>query len=344
MMDQEIMNRLRRLGFSSYEARVYVTLLKYGSLSSMDLVKAAKIPQPRLYDVMESLQAKGLVKVSRTKPLRVSLINPEIALRDYLEGEYKALTGLLDETLSLINTLTRRGVEELTEGAIWLVKGERGVLSEVKNLVLSTEDELLVFTYPDLFRRLASTQAVRSKLEGLSLCLIITDKTFEEMYKLVDELRYKPTFAPSLFISDLKRAVIVKPSPNRENMFAYVVEDIEILSIIVEYYLGMLESSETLYENPITWKQKTYRTLARVIGLFLKARERGVPLVVEIEGFWVRDRRYEVVKGVLVDYKIDKLRNITSIIVDTDKYGRISVGGKGAIYEDFEGIRIKVIA
>ena len=50
-------------GLSEYQARVYLALLDFPALNAGALAKAAQIPRNRLYEVLEELQAMGLVEI-----------------------------------------------------------------------------------------------------------------------------------------------------------------------------------------------------------------------------------------------------------------------------------------
>jgi sugar-specific transcriptional regulator TrmB len=54
--------RLRRLlGLSGYEARVYLALLRLGRAQPREVAREAGVPQQRVYDVLRSLEWRGLV-------------------------------------------------------------------------------------------------------------------------------------------------------------------------------------------------------------------------------------------------------------------------------------------
>ena len=59
----ELETRIRRLlGLSSYEARAYLALLYMGRGRPPEIAKEARIPAQRVYDVLRSLEAMGLVR------------------------------------------------------------------------------------------------------------------------------------------------------------------------------------------------------------------------------------------------------------------------------------------
>ena len=54
-----------RLGFPRYEAKVYATLCACGRLKMRELAKYSTVPQSRIYSVVERIEEKGVVVVSR---------------------------------------------------------------------------------------------------------------------------------------------------------------------------------------------------------------------------------------------------------------------------------------
>ena len=61
-LNEEIEARLRiLLELNRYEAKAYLTLVKMGSMKAVELAEFSGIPRGRIYDVLRSLEAKGLV-------------------------------------------------------------------------------------------------------------------------------------------------------------------------------------------------------------------------------------------------------------------------------------------
>ena len=52
----EIVEKLKELGLNSYEAKVYVALLKKYPATGYEIGKIADIPQARAYDTLKSLE------------------------------------------------------------------------------------------------------------------------------------------------------------------------------------------------------------------------------------------------------------------------------------------------
>ncbi|MCL5989907.1 MAG: TrmB family transcriptional regulator, partial [Candidatus Thermoplasmatota archaeon] len=79
MSAENIFEGLSKFGLSPYEIKVLSTLLMQGEQTSTQVVRASGVPQPRIYDIFDSLKRKGFIEVSpgkkriyRALPLSVS--------------------------------------------------------------------------------------------------------------------------------------------------------------------------------------------------------------------------------------------------------------------------------
>jgi sugar-specific transcriptional regulator TrmB len=60
-MKSELISRLNLLGFSDYEAGVYMSLLQHSPVTAYEAAKGAGIPTSKVYGVMAKLVEKGVV-------------------------------------------------------------------------------------------------------------------------------------------------------------------------------------------------------------------------------------------------------------------------------------------
>ena len=63
-----LIEKLKELGFNSYEAKVYIALLKKYPATGYELSQISDIPQSRAYDALKSLESEGIVFSSNDKP------------------------------------------------------------------------------------------------------------------------------------------------------------------------------------------------------------------------------------------------------------------------------------
>ncbi|MFW5950226.1 MAG: TrmB family transcriptional regulator [archaeon] len=84
---------LRELGLSSYEDRTYRNMLGLGPVSAMEIADASGVPEGRIYDVLDSLEARGLVRAqTHSRPKQFLAVEPEIAIDRLVETRTRELS------------------------------------------------------------------------------------------------------------------------------------------------------------------------------------------------------------------------------------------------------------
>ena len=112
----DIIERLKEIGLNTYEAKVYIALLKCYPATGYEVSKLANIPQSRTYDTLKALEQKHVVVTTNKKPVEYTPIKPaELTKRykrkmtstiDYLE---KNLPQVKDNYIEPIVNITGRG-------------------------------------------------------------------------------------------------------------------------------------------------------------------------------------------------------------------------------------------
>ena len=77
-MDDVVVTRLRDLGFSLYEARLYVALLRGGTMNGNEVAKQANVPSSKVYSALDKLAREGVVhSIKRGGSTRFAATPPE---------------------------------------------------------------------------------------------------------------------------------------------------------------------------------------------------------------------------------------------------------------------------
>lgn len=79
----KIIESLKEIGFNSYEAKVYIALLKKYPATGYEISKLSEVPQARTYDTLNVLSQKGIVSATSEKPIRYSPIKPKELTKAY---------------------------------------------------------------------------------------------------------------------------------------------------------------------------------------------------------------------------------------------------------------------
>jgi predicted transcriptional regulator len=162
----EVIEQLKQLGFSQYEAQAYVALLKKNPLNGYELAKASGIPRPNIYPVLQKLEESGAaMRLATAEGTRYVPVQAEELLAK-LKNRYQRLVDAASASLepiaappALAAVLNVRGYDELLEQA--------GLLLE------RTKSHLLISLWPEEAAKLAEPlhQALERGVDITTLCL-----------------------------------------------------------------------------------------------------------------------------------------------------------------------------
>jgi sugar-specific transcriptional regulator TrmB len=151
-VDGAHLERLQRLGLTSYEARAYLALLRRDSCTAAETARLAGLPRQRVYDVLSSLVEKGLASTRPGRAVKYAATPPEHALAGLVAQHRQQLDALERDSASLLDALTPAYLagQEHTDPLeyIEVLRDRRAINERFAELESGIKDEILVFTKP----------------------------------------------------------------------------------------------------------------------------------------------------------------------------------------------------
>jgi HTH-type transcriptional regulator, sugar sensing transcriptional regulator len=151
-VDAGNLERLQRLGLTSYEARAYLALLRRDSSTAAETARLAGLPRQRVYDVLSSLVEKGLASTRPGKAVKYRATSPEQALEGLVAKHRLDLADIERDAASMIDSLTPAYLagQEHTDPLeyIEVLRDRRAINERFGELEAGIENEILVFTRP----------------------------------------------------------------------------------------------------------------------------------------------------------------------------------------------------
>ncbi len=241
-------------GLRAYEVKVYLSLLK-GRRILKEISTSSKVPLPRVYDTLRSLEEKGFVQRTAQGPAGVP---PHIALETrsrQLDSEAEEKRSRRElakkQLLPLLTSLQRGGGEE--GGDVVLMRGLRSIARRLAD-IMSESKEVFLLVRKALEAKELFLQYVESlPLNRMKVRMIlpadapITRDEKRLASKLGVELRVHSNPLLDLVLADRKHVILGVPDPLSENNR----DAIAILVRNPSFARALHESLESLWRESI---------------------------------------------------------------------------------------------
>jgi sugar-specific transcriptional regulator TrmB len=139
-----LLESLAAAGFTEYEAKTYLALLREHPATGYQLSKKSGVPRSMVYEALGRLHARGAVlETSDGRATQYRPLPPDVLL-DQHEQEHRRLMSGLREGLGKLYAAR-------DDDRVWSISRRRSVLSYAAQMVRQAQDEVyLVLTDPDV--------------------------------------------------------------------------------------------------------------------------------------------------------------------------------------------------
>jgi sugar-specific transcriptional regulator TrmB len=151
-MDDSRLDPLVDLGLTRYEASAYLALIRRNRATGAEVARLAELPRQRIYDVLDSLAARGLATVQPGRPARFTARPPQEAVELLLREHRQRLERLEHDaarTAEELHPAYEAGRDEDDPlRFVELLREPLAIGRRFAELQATTEREILVFSKP----------------------------------------------------------------------------------------------------------------------------------------------------------------------------------------------------
>ena len=199
-ISREVLDVLRRLGLSKYEANAYVALVGLSTGTATEIANIAGIPETSAYRALNGLVQKGFAEVSLGRPIIYRAVRPK-QIKDKIIKHLENAFFSLEEIYGSIE-------KEITPEIIYTIRGKEKVYAKIKEIIENAKAKILI-SAPWEFIKVISP--ILKTVNKSVLLEIITDSypegTFSESVKIRLDF---PLFAVDLAV-DSSYSLIALP-------------------------------------------------------------------------------------------------------------------------------------
>jgi HTH-type transcriptional regulator, sugar sensing transcriptional regulator len=135
MPNADLVEQMRNLGLSAYEAKCYVSLASLGPSEPKKVAKNARVPYTSVYPALESLAEMGWVEKVLTKPVTYRAKKPG-RVKEMVESR-------LVDTFKELDRIYRTEAPEETE-LVYTLRGSEKVLAKIYELLRGAKESVMV--------------------------------------------------------------------------------------------------------------------------------------------------------------------------------------------------------
>ena len=230
---QDRLTRLREFGLSEYAARSYLALLDLGIAEARDVSSISKVPQAKIYHVLEQLHDKGLVVILPEFPKKYAPVPFEEYLGRLYEEHSKAARAIHDQRGELAEMFRVMGDTDVGDrGFFTVIRGRRNVLAKIEEMVGQTQKDLIVLGTAGTASRAAhlmlELRRARDRDVRIRFLAPVDAETIEKLEPLAElsDLRAREldeaeqSAKVAIVISDSARAFLIHFVPDDANLYA----------------------------------------------------------------------------------------------------------------------------
>lgn len=172
----DLISDFRRLGFTEYEARIYMQLLTESPATAYEIAKATGVPRPNTYNALDALAKRGAVLPISENPVRYVASPPD-----------RHLNNLGRETMAVCTNLARE-LSRLRAPAddpyVWNVQGEAAIFQKITSLINETVTSICIKADAEVLR--LYSESLRAAAERGVDILVVLFGTDPEEFRFSD--------------------------------------------------------------------------------------------------------------------------------------------------------------
>jgi len=215
---------LLELGLNKYEANVYLTLIAEGISTAKNISDITSIPYGKVYEIINSLSAKGFSMVLPTKPMKYQAVSPKEAMthaKKKMHSKFDKLEKQVVKELEPMFTESKKFNEP--KSIFWVVNGRSNVIKKIDELIKKADESISIRTSANGLSRLIihkdNLKEAKNRGVNISIAGVINKENADEIKSLdFCDIKKIKKAENSLVTIDNKECLIVEPVPDDDDI------------------------------------------------------------------------------------------------------------------------------
>ena len=258
---ERIENELLKYGLTHNQAKVFIYLGKYGSKTAPEVCNALNIHRTETYNILHTLQNKGIVTAEMVHPARFSAISMDKAILTMVNAEKERVKTLEKNEKEFVDVWDKIPsfmveTQETKFEKLQMLQGTNSIDTKIKEMISDAKEEFLILGSEKDISRFYHSDFIKSLNDSsLDFKLIISPaQKIPHFLEEVDKTRVKimpnsKTENQCFIVKDSDEVIIFLRNANHpsRSVFAIWAESRSMIDSMRTLFDYSWENSETIY-------------------------------------------------------------------------------------------------
>ena len=232
VISEDLINKLNQMGFTNYEAKAYLALVKNNPATGYEISNVAHVPRSVIYSTLRKLESRGYVTSVHEKPRRYIPLSPK-QLLSRMESDFTEKMSMLREELMDFVEMPD------TEG-FWNIRGYDNMLQICRSNIQEAEELVCISGWKREINELKE-DLLQAKARGVEI-IIFSFNDIEDDYGRVysygiEEEKLRKIWKPKLIVVADSEELIMGSAMKEETQQAIWTENRAVLNIALNYII-----------------------------------------------------------------------------------------------------------
>ncbi|MHA2332209.1 MAG: TrmB family transcriptional regulator [Candidatus Hodarchaeales archaeon] len=259
-MSKQIIEKLRILGLTQYEAQVFLELYRRSPQNATSLSKNSAVSRGRIYEVLRSLGQVGLVMENSIsgKPNLYELSPFPECLEKLKDKEILSIETAYSDLTEKLELIDREQVDSLEKGEFSVIRGENALNYYIKKLMKEAREQVVTNFTADLMLKYKSS-FLELKKRSITCTFVINDQDLKND-QIISIIKGGEIYAIAL--DDI-------PNP-----LMAVFKDVRPTMLIVDDQIGVIIFYKHSQDGLLVSDQSILQYQSFVLKLFIQGAEK----------------------------------------------------------------------
>lgn len=229
---EDLLAKLSKLGFTNYEARAYLGLLRNNPATGYEISHQADVPRSVIYSILRKLEAMGVVISIHEKPRRYIPLSPK-QLLSLLESDFsKRITSLKDELIGFNNKPESEG--------FWNIRGYESLMELCTSLINESKESVYIHGWNREIEHIKAA-LIAARQRGVEITVFSftnVDEDYGNVYAYgIEESKLSKFWGHKLILVTDSKNLVMGSADSEDDKQAIWTQNSAVITIAVNYII-----------------------------------------------------------------------------------------------------------